>query len=88
VSLGEWGEDRTPKDRRAFALRIRAAKNEYQVMVVDAKHSLWQDAEDVLGRMLDRKEALKHKWIKDVFHITDHIVEDDPVVKAYLDGGK
>ena len=27
--------------------------------------------------MLDRKEALKHPWIKEVFHITDHIVEED-----------
>ena len=30
--------------------------------------------------MLDREEALSHPWIEDVFHITDHITEDDTEV--------
>jgi hypothetical protein len=86
VSLGEWGEGATPEDRVAFALRIRPAKDEYQVMVVDAAESLWKDA-SFLGRMLDREEALRHPWIKEVFHISDHIVTDDEEVRSYLDGG-
>jgi hypothetical protein len=85
LSLGEWGEGSTPEDRVAFALRIRLVASDYQVMVCDAKQSLWHDA-TFLGRMLDRKEALKHPWIKEVFHITDHIVTEDPAVRDYLDG--
>ena len=85
VSLGEWTEDATPDERLAFALWIRSTNAEYQVSLVDAKHSPWHDVA-FLGRMLDRKEALHHPWIKEVFHITDHIVTEDPVVKSYLDG--
>jgi hypothetical protein len=86
LSLGEWGEKGRPKDRVAFALRIRAVETEFQVMVVDAEESPWADA-GFLGRMLDRKEALKHPWIKEVFHITDHIVTEDEDVRGYLDKG-
>jgi hypothetical protein len=85
VSLGDWGEGSTEKDRAAFALRIRAAKSEYQVMVIDAADSQWHDVE-ILGKMLSRKQALKHPWLKHVFHISDHIVTDDREVRDYLNG--
>ena len=84
VSLGEWGAGGTPEDRRSFGLILREAEDAYQVSVIDAEESPWREAE-VIGRMLNRDEALKHPWIKDVFHITDHIVEDDSVIKEYLD---
>jgi hypothetical protein len=87
VSLGEWGEGSTKADRVAFALQIRAAEDEYQVMVVDKAESPWSDAA-FLGKMLDRKKALRHRWIKEVFHVTDHIVTEDAEVKKYLDGKK
>jgi hypothetical protein len=85
VSLGEWGEGSKPTDRVAFAVSIRATEADYRVTVVDATKSLWHDAK-FLGRMLDRKAALKHRWIKEVFHITDHIVTEDEVVQDYLNG--
>jgi hypothetical protein len=84
VSVGDWGEDSSPTQRFAFALQIRAVHSEYQVSVVDAQHSPWKDAA-FLGRMLNRKEALLHPLIEEVFHISDHIVADDQVVKSYLD---
>lgn len=40
----------------------------------------------IIGRVLDREEALTDPWLKDAFHITDHIVVDDQPVKEYLDG--
>jgi hypothetical protein len=85
VSLGAWGEGSTPAGRLAFALQLRAAESEYQVMVVDAKDSPWEDAK-FLGRMLNRKKALAHPWIQEVFHITDHILAEDRAVRDYLDG--
>jgi hypothetical protein len=84
ISLGEWGEGSKASQRVAFALQIRAAQSQYQVSVVDAKYSPWHDAK-FLGRMLNRKRALAHPLIEEVFHISDHIVTDDPIVKAYLD---
>jgi hypothetical protein len=85
ISLGNWGEGSEPKDRVAFALQIRSTESEFQVGVVDAKYSPWQDA-DILGRMLDRSEALKHPWLQEVFHLTDHIVMEDNEVRRHLLG--
>ena len=85
VSLGEWGEGAMPENRLAFALRIRSADVEFQIMVVDASESSWNDVA-FLGRMLDREEALTHPWIKEVFHISDHIVAEDQEVRKYLNG--
>jgi hypothetical protein len=85
VSIGEWGEDSGPWDRVAFPFRVRAAETEYQVTVVDAAQSPWVGVE-VLGRMLDRAEALEHERLQDVFHISDHMVRDDHPLRDYLNG--
>jgi hypothetical protein len=88
VSLGEWGgwdKEEAPNNRVAFALRIRLAAAEYQMMVTDATKSSWHDA-TFLGRMLSRQEALKHPWLQEAFHIADHIVTEDQEVQDYLDG--
>jgi hypothetical protein len=85
VSIGEWGEGSGPWGRVAFPFRLLAAKAEYQVTVVDAAESPWQGAE-LLGRMLDRAEALRHDRLAEVFHISDHMVRDDRPLRDYLNG--
>jgi hypothetical protein len=84
VSLGEWGEDDAQDRRLAFPLQIRSTEEAFQITVVDADKSPWKGT-SFLGKMLDRDEALKHEWIKEVFHITDHIVEEDQDVRAYFE---
>ena len=84
VSIGEWGEGSQPDQRVAFALELRAGAANYEVHVCDADESPWQ-GEALLGRMLDRQQALEHPLIGEVFHITDHAVLDDQPLKAYLD---
>ena len=86
VSLGDWAEGSTPVDRTAFALELRSMDDHYSVMVVDSEQSPWREA-SIVGRLLDREEALQHDWIKEVFHVTDHMVVEDAPLKAYLDGG-
>ena len=85
VGLGEWGDGTTPEQRRAFSLILRENESRYEVMILNAEESPWRDAQ-ILGQMLNRDEALAHPWIKDVFHITDHMVTDDPELKAYFEG--
>ena len=84
VGVGEWGEGTAPEDRRAFALVMRSTDDAYQVTVVDADESPWRSA-GIIGRMLDRDEALADPWIEEVFHITDHMTEDDPAIKSYFE---
>jgi hypothetical protein len=85
VSIGAWGDGSVPWDRVAFALRLRSAAGEYQVMVVDAAESPWHGVA-LLGRMLDRAEALRHERLAEVFHVSDHMVRDDVPLRDYLDG--
>lgn len=84
VSLGGWGEDAIPQNRTAFALAVRCDESEYMVTVVDADESPWQGAR-IIGKMLNRDQALNHPWIGDVFHLSDHMVTDDPEIKSFFE---
>jgi hypothetical protein len=85
VSVGDWTEGSGPWDRVAFPLRLRAPEGHYEVMVVDAAESPWEGIE-LLGSMLDRAEALQDERLEEVFHITDHIVQEDTPLREYLNG--
>ncbi len=82
ISLGEWGTDEIPKSRTSFLFRLWFNNENYNVSIVDGKESPWQS--EILGKILSREEALQHQWIDDVFHITDHIVDEDSEVIKYL----
>lgn len=84
ISIGDWGTDEEPKNRFSFPFRIWLNdNNEYQIGLMDKEESPWQNA--ILGKILDRKDALQHPWIKEVFHITDHIVFEDEKLIEYFD---
>jgi hypothetical protein len=83
ISIGDWAEDALTSARTAFYLRIRATKDQFEVTVCDAAESPW-DRLGFYGRTLDREEALAHPMVRDVFHITDHIVAEDAPVIEYL----
>lgn len=83
VSIGEWGENSTPEQRVAFALQLRSSDGDYQVGLLDARDSPWRDAR-VIGRTLNRDEALKHPFVKEAFHVTDQMVVDDLPIHEYL----
>jgi hypothetical protein len=83
ISLGEWGDDTTPEQRVAFAVEIRSTEGEYQVGLIDGKDSPWREAK-IIGRTLDRSEALYHPLLKEAFHIADHIVIEDAPIHEYL----
>ena len=83
IGLGEWGDGGEPENRLAFPFQIWTNESNFKVGLIDAKDSPWSDV-SFLGRILDRAEALKHDWIKDVFHITDHMVTDDAEITKYF----
>ncbi len=82
ISIGDWGTDEEPKNRFSFPFKIWTKKNNYQIGLIDKNESPWKN--EILGKILDRNEALKHPWIKEVFHITDHIVAEDQEVVNYF----
>lgn len=82
ISLGEWGTNEIPESRTSFLFRLWFDKGNYGVSILDGEESPWNAR--ILGKILQREEAINHPWIKDVFHITDHIVKDDQEVIRYL----
>ncbi len=44
------------------------------MMIVD---SFFFDHPEVVGKRLTRDEALGSEWIKDLWHLVDHIVSED-----------
>lgn len=86
VSLGDWDENATVDQRVAFAFQIRPVATQYDITIIDSEESPWRNSE-VLGRTLDRSDALGHPLIDEVFHIVDHMVSDDVDLRKYLDKG-
>jgi hypothetical protein len=84
VSLGSWDEDATPDLRVAFILKLSSAAARFQVQVLDAVASLWPDS-TILGRALDRTEALSHPLLPEIYAITDQMFVQDPSLRAYLE---
>jgi hypothetical protein len=86
VGIGEWGDGTTAADRVGFTMVLRNAASSYEVMLVDPEQSSWNHV-TMAGTLLAREPALKHPRVKEVFHITDHLVIEDPRIRAYLNEG-
>ena len=83
IGLGEWGEGGEPEMRTAVAVNIWDNDENWAITVTDKEESPWNHVE-FLGNIVNREEALRHPWIKDVYHIVDHIVvEDQPVIEFF-----
>lgn len=85
ISLGEWTEEATPDDRVAFPFQPWPDDANFNVSLMDAAQSPWQDT-TFFGRILDRAEALAHPWREEAFHITDHMAIEDKEIADYLRG--
>src|SRR5437899_567639 len=67
----------------AASLQIVNGGENFEMSLVDPEYSPWKDI-GYLGRMLRRDEVLSG-WLKDTFfHLADHIVTENPTVRAYL----
>ena len=83
IGLGTWGEDASPSERTAFVLKLWQNEEQWNVTILDKDESPWGGVE-FLGKVLNRDEALAHPWVKDIYHITDHIVDEDKPIIEYF----
>ena len=83
LSIGQWEEGTLPEQRVAFAIEMRAQGEEYQFALVDAALSPWQDLA-VIGRTLDRAEAMEHPLRDEVFELASQLVDKDVALRKYL----
>lgn len=84
IGIGDWDEAATAHDRRSFGLRCWADDDEIRFEVQEPAASRYGEVA-YLGPMLPRGAALADPEIADVFHVAEHIVRDDPRVRAALD---
>jgi hypothetical protein len=52
-------------------------------MIINPTESPWGDT-PLLGKMLGREQALAHSALKEVLHVAEHIVREDPRVRHFL----
>jgi hypothetical protein len=84
ASFGDWVSDEGAEHRTAFALAIWVRDGGYQVGCIDAGESGYE-SNGVMGRILDRAEALEHPLKQEAFDLSDHIVECDRPVIEFLE---
>jgi hypothetical protein len=84
IGVGEWGDEATPADRRSFGLRCWAEGGDVNFEVQEPAASRYGD-NTYLGAMLSRSAALADPEIGRIFHVAEHITEDDPRVRAALE---
>jgi hypothetical protein len=83
ISTGNWSQEGSLCGRVSFFTIIRSSIGNYQVEIGNAKDSPWGTVA-VMGRTLDRVEAMSHSSLSDVFHILDRILTEDLLVIAHL----
>jgi len=84
VGLGDWGDDDLDpqKARIAFAYRIRPGEASYELSIINVDDSPWSTT--YLGRRLTRTEALSHPWLQEIYDLSDHMVQCDEPLIAFL----
>jgi hypothetical protein len=68
----------------AVVIGVWSTESEFQMMIQDGSAFPHEDSL-ALGRILDREEALRSPSKDELFHIADHIVQDDPRVRDHLE---
>ena len=84
IGLGDWDDDASPADRRSFGLRCWVDADQINFEVQEPAASRY-GANTFLGAMLPRAAALSDPALGTVFHVAEHIVQDDPRVRDALE---
>jgi len=84
IGVGDWDDDAMPEDRRSFGLGCWVEGDEIRFEVEEPASSRYGKI-TFLGAMLSRSAALADPEISEVFHVAEHIAQDDPRVRAALE---
>lgn len=85
LSVGGWGDDTPPADRRAIPLQVHAFEGDLRFIFVPAEASPW-NGEEVLGAMASVDELTDDDRAR-YRSIAQAAVKQDPRVAAYFDHG-
>ena len=83
IAVGEWTEGTSPADRVSIGMIARPTPSSVNFTVLSPAESPWGDT-PLLGKMIEREQALAHPALKGVMHVAEHIVRDDARVRSFL----
>lgn len=83
---GESGSEE--RLRFPITLRFHEGRDAFAVRLHEAASWPWRDtaAEKLLGKLIDRKDALAHPRIQEVYSLMNLVVENDMPIRQYLLG--
>ena len=84
IAVGEWTEGTSLADRVSIGMRATSTPSSVDFIVINSTESPWGDT-PLLGKMLEREQALAHSALKEVMHVAEYIVRDDSRVRHFLD---
>ena len=84
LDFGDWADSASPNDRFRVCAQAWLSQSEYHFGFINAKDSVWSSS-NLVGRFLSRSEALEHPDKSSFLRVSEHVVMDDPRVKAALD---
>jgi hypothetical protein len=89
VSIGGWGvenvDERKVEARHWIFMEARPTSDRYELMVREPEESDYFD-KPILGKPMDRTEALASPLLDEFFTVADFVAFNDPAVKSYLIG--
>jgi len=83
LAVGKWDEKSSVADRTSFGFNAFLTASEIQFSFIGPEDSSWGETE-LLGKMLDRNQALKSPLSKEILALGEYIVEADQRVGNYL----
>jgi hypothetical protein len=86
LSIGTHCWQEGPRDWEACCVTIEVwtTEEQYEMALRDAAYSPYKE-NGLLGRVLDRVEALASSAHDQFFHLADHVVTNDPRVRTHLE---
>jgi hypothetical protein len=84
AGFGDWAEDAPEEARTAISFKIWQDDQNFNTTIVGPEDGRWEAT--ILGRKLEREEALTSEWLKEVFDLSNHIVRCDEPIKQFFDG--
>jgi len=83
IIVGDWSEGASADSRLSFGVEVRSGAKDYEFMLVGADSSAWPDS-NLSAAMLTREQALVHPFKQEIFHAAEHIIHEDPRIRAFL----
>lgn len=76
VSIGDWTDGSTPRDRVSVVMKVQKIGGRFQIMVVGPEGCPWDEV-TIFGPIASRAAALARADIQEYFHVVDHVLEVD-----------